>query len=168
MCKKIKQDEHVIWCNINGMTIGQSATAPNDPIYLNGLQWNLRNESPAGIDAASAWQITPGSASTVIAILDGGIIPHADIAASRLLPGYNFVTNASTSSDGGGRDADPTDYGDWSVVNGCPTSSSWHAPRVTIVVVSLETKNMGTAMKEISGTLRTIIQGQGISSAVAA
>jgi hypothetical protein len=42
------------------------------------------------------------------------------------------------------------------------------APRVTIVVVSLETKNMGTAMKDISGTLRTIIQGPGSSPAVAA
>jgi hypothetical protein len=43
-----------------------------------------------------------------------------------------------------------------------------HPPRVTIVVASLETKNTGTAMKESSGTLQTIIQGQGGSSAVAA
>jgi hypothetical protein len=42
------------------------------------------------------------------------------------------------------------------------------APRVTIVVASLEIKNMGAAMKDISGTLRTIIQGPSSSSAVAA
>jgi hypothetical protein len=41
-------------------------------------------------------------------------------------------------------------------------------PRVTIVVASLETKNTGAAMKEFSGTLRTIIQGPGSSPAVAA
>ena len=41
-------------------------------------------------------------------------------------------------------------------------------PRVTIVVASLEPRTLGAAMKEISGTLRTIIQGPGSSSAVAA
>jgi hypothetical protein len=41
-------------------------------------------------------------------------------------------------------------------------------PRVTIVVAFLETKNMGAAMKDSSGTLWTIIQGPGSSSAVAA
>jgi hypothetical protein len=44
----------------------------------------------------------------------------------------------------------------------------WKAPRVTIVVASLEPRTLGAAMKEISGTLRTIIQGPGSSSAVAA
>jgi hypothetical protein len=37
-----------------------------------------------------------------------------------------------------------------------------------MVVASLEIKNMGAAMKDISGTLRTIIQGPSSSSAVAA
>jgi hypothetical protein len=34
-------------------------------------------------------------------------------------------------------------------------------PRVTIVVASLEPRTLGAAMKEISGTLRTIIEGPG-------
>jgi hypothetical protein len=42
------------------------------------------------------------------------------------------------------------------------------APLVTIVVASLEPRTLGAAMKEISGTLRTIIQGPSSSSAVAA
>jgi hypothetical protein len=42
------------------------------------------------------------------------------------------------------------------------------APRVTMVVASLEPRTLGAAMKDISGTLRTIIQGPGSSSAVAA
>lgn len=44
----------------------------------------------------------------------------------------------------------------------------WQAPRVTIVVASLEPRTLGVAMKKISGTLRTIIQVPGSSSAVAA
>jgi hypothetical protein len=48
------------------------------------------------------------------------------------------------------------------------TDQSSLPPRVTIVVASLEPRTLGAAMKEISGTLRTIIQGPGSSSAVAA
>ena len=42
------------------------------------------------------------------------------------------------------------------------------APRVTIVVASLEPRTRGAAMKDICGTLRTIIQRPGSRSAVAA
>ena len=42
------------------------------------------------------------------------------------------------------------------------------SPRVTIVVAFLEPKNTGAAMKEICGTLRTIIQRPCSGSAVAA
>jgi prepilin-type N-terminal cleavage/methylation domain-containing protein len=50
----------------------------------------------------------------------------------------------------------------------CRSDAPEAAPRVTIVVASLEPRTLGAAMKEISGTLRTIIQGPGSSSAVAA
>jgi hypothetical protein len=42
------------------------------------------------------------------------------------------------------------------------------SPRVTIDVAFLELKNTGAAMKDSIGTFRTIIQGSGSSSAVAA
>jgi len=53
----------------------------------------------------------------------------------------------------------------WAILNIFQSSVS---PRVTIVVASLEPRTPGAAMKDISGTLRTIIQGPGSSSAVAA
>ena len=42
------------------------------------------------------------------------------------------------------------------------------APRVTIVVAFLEPRTLGAAMKESSGTIRTIIQRPGSRSAAAA
>ena len=42
------------------------------------------------------------------------------------------------------------------------------SPRVTIDVAFLDLKNTGAAMKESIGTFRTIIQGPGSRSAVAA
>jgi len=41
-------------------------------------------------------------------------------------------------------------------------------PRVTILVACIDPRTLGSAMKEIRGTLRTDIQGQSGSSVVAA
>ena len=70
----------------NGLVF-PAAFEPNDPDYLTGSQWGLRNDGLAGglagaeIDAAGAWEITAGDANVVIAIIDGGIdISHPDLA----------------------------------------------------------------------------------------
>lgn len=144
LCEKIRQDVRIKWCTPSYMAVGQSATAPNDTKYVSGEQWNLGNEAPAGINAKAAWTMTPGSSSTVIAIIDGGIIPHTDISATRVLPGYDFISDATKAADGNGRDTDPTDPGDWSVADGCP-NSSWHGTAVTGVVGATTDNNSGIA-----------------------
>ncbi len=71
---------------VNGL-ITPAAFEPNDPDYLIGDQWALENTGQYGglvdadIDAAAAWEITPGDPGVVIAIIDGGIdISHPDLA----------------------------------------------------------------------------------------
>ncbi|MCH8901713.1 MAG: S8 family serine peptidase [Chloroflexi bacterium] len=61
---------------------------PNDPLY-NTYLWNLNNTGQTGgtpdadIDAPEAWDITTGSSSTVIAVIDTGVdIGHPDLAAN--------------------------------------------------------------------------------------
>ena len=67
----------------------------SDPYFSS--EWHL-----SMIGAPSAWTITQGSASVVIAILDSGIDPsHPDLAA-KLLPGYNFVSNNTSTGDWNG------------------------------------------------------------------
>ncbi|MCQ9374188.1 S8 family serine peptidase [Methyloversatilis sp. XJ19-13] len=144
LCETLKSDRRVRWCTPDYMTVGQSATAPNDPIFQSGLQWNLGNQSPAGINAVDAWASHSGSAGTVIAVLDGGIIPHTDLATGRVLSGYDFVSNAANAPDGTGRDADPTDLGDASVAGGCPTSS-WHGVGVTGIIGASTDNSFGIA-----------------------
>lgn len=83
-----------------------------------------------------AWDFTTGSASTVIAVIDTGIVNHPDlnglaspapyVPGGRFLAGYDFVSsdvgaadglpNNFVSNDGSGRDSDPTDPGDWVTV----------------------------------------------------
>ncbi|OGA01288.1 MAG: hypothetical protein A3H35_20000, partial [Betaproteobacteria bacterium RIFCSPLOWO2_02_FULL_62_17] len=123
---------------------------PNDPQF--GSQWNLQAAS-GGINAPSAWDITTGSASIVVAVVDTGILPHADLAG-RTVPGYDFVSDLNRSNDGNGRDADPTDPGDWVTAAeaasgplvGCPVAdSSWHGTRLAGVIAASGNNAQGIA-----------------------
>ncbi|MEO1021278.1 MAG: S8 family serine peptidase [Bacteroidota bacterium] len=83
---------YVLFAEPNGITITQ-AIYPNDPRFDNpsgsgsgGQQWNLLNTGQsfgthdADIDAPEAWDITKGSSSTKIGIIDSGIrSSHEDL-----------------------------------------------------------------------------------------
>jgi serine protease len=126
------------------------ALVPNDPDYLPGAnafvdpgQWYLF-EDTAGIRMPSAWDRETGSSSVVIAQLDTGIVAHRDLNPLRLLAGYDFITDLDTANDGDGRDADPTDPGDWAEPadpcydpdNPALNESSWHGLSVAGVMVA--------------------------------
>ncbi len=65
---------------------------PNDPSFSN--QWYLTT-----IKAPEAWDITTGSSSIPIAILDSGVDPtHPDLQG-KLISGYNFFNNNNDWSD---------------------------------------------------------------------
>jgi subtilisin family serine protease len=65
---------------------------PNDPYYSS--QWHLGT-----INAAAAWNITTGSTSVPIAMIDSGVdSTHPDIAP-KLIPGWNFVASSNNTAD---------------------------------------------------------------------
>jgi subtilisin family serine protease len=72
--------------------LAEPLVTPNDPSYAS--QWHLpRIAAPAG------WDISTGSSSVDIAILDTGVDPgHPDLAG-KLLPGFNFYTNTADGRD---------------------------------------------------------------------
>jgi subtilisin family serine protease len=87
----------------------QPHAIPNDPEYTR--QWHLRS-----LGLEQAWDVTTGDDTVVVAVLDTGILYHATDAsrrhpdlAGRVLPGYDFVSLATVSDDGDGRDPDPYD-----------------------------------------------------------
>jgi len=68
---------------------------PNDPRW--GQQYG-----PAHIQAPQAWDITTGSASVIVAIIDSGIDAGHPEFSGRLLPGYDFIEQDATPQDGCG------------------------------------------------------------------
>jgi hypothetical protein len=73
-----------------------AALTPNDPYW--GLQWG-----PDKIDAPAAWNVTTGSASVVVAVLDSGVdVDHPDLVG-QLWVNPGEVAGNGLDDDGNGK-----------------------------------------------------------------
>ena len=84
----------VAYAERNGL--GSGGLVPNDTHF--GVQWHLQNTGQSGglpgadIQATGAWDISTGSTTTVIAVLDTGIdFAHPEFAGRIDPDGYDFV-----------------------------------------------------------------------------
>src|SRR5690606_29356963 len=135
---------------------------PDDTLVAD--QWYFLSTEISALRADAAWDATTGSKGTVIAVLDTGVrYDHPDLLKAdengKLLPGYDFVSGESQTSfiaanDGDGRDANPSDPGDWvdsedlsrPGFENCETrSSSWHGTRVAGVIAARTNNSAGIA-----------------------
>ena len=130
---------------------------PNDTLFDG--QWYLRTAEVSSVNAVGAWDRELGSTGVVIAVLDTGVLyDHPDLGRAdrggKLLPGFDFVTGTAQANDGDGRDADPSDPGDWvnssdrsnSAFTNCElTGSSWHGTRVAGMIGALTNNAAGVA-----------------------
>lgn len=149
LSRQIAADPNVAYAEPD--RIHKRALTPNDPYYPS--QWQLFDSFGARL--TSAWDVTTGSASIVIALIDTGYVPHADLAG-RFLPGYDFISDPFIANDGDGRDADARDPGDWVTqadVNARPTvcgpsdigDSSWHGLLVAGIAGATGNNAIGVA-----------------------
>ncbi len=133
------------------------ATTPNDSLFAN--QWYLRNTEISAVNAVDAWDLEQGTNGVVVAVLDTGVLyDHPDLGRAdlggKLLPGHDFVSADARANDGGGRDADPSDPGDWiniadktdATMADCDVGdSSWHGTRVAGMIGALSNNSTGIA-----------------------
>ncbi len=172
----IAQDADVEWAEVDQRRFVQ--TVPNDPLYADGVsttvapngpsagQWYLRAPTStlvAAINAEAAWSITTGSSSIVVADVDTGITSHPDLD-SKVVTGYDFVSNTATANDGDGRDSDPSDPGDYITATensthggtffGCADdgtgarvaeNSSWHGTQTAGIIGAATNNSTGMA-----------------------
>ena len=100
-----------------------TSTAPisSNDTYL-GLMWHLGQAN-----VQQAWDLTQGSASTIVAVIDTGIrASHPDFDNARFVPGFDMISSVSSAGDGDGRDSNPNDVGDGTALQ----PSSFHGTHV--------------------------------------
>ena len=124
---------------------------PNDEFIL--AEPYLGNDA-ANDSIYAAWDITTGTSSTIVAVVDTGSGSHVDLAG-RFLPGYDFISDVRIANDGNGRDPDATDPGDWVTAAdiagafsgmGCDAEpSSWHGEAVAGIIAANTNDNAWTA-----------------------
>ncbi len=147
-----------------------SPNRPNDPLFGRQLQlWDAAAKKAGGYStkAPAAWGATKGAGS-VVAVLDTGVVLNHPDLVKQLVPGYDMIgpdqdeNGASlpvgdpfrfyTSNDGDGRDADPSDPGDWVPAGDTycygerlpeQQDSSWHGTHVAGIVAAQQWNGTG-------------------------
>ena len=155
---QLRRDPRVEYAEIDQRL--QPQFLPNDPLYAS-RQWNLQPPAAGregGANLPGAWdsargEVAPGQ-GVVVAVIDTGLRPHADLA-TRLLPGYDFVSDADIANDLDGQwDSDASDPGDWISLRdqenpayyGCALStSSWHGTMMAGTIAAVMGNQLGLA-----------------------
>ncbi|MEK8051518.1 S8 family serine peptidase [Ideonella sp. DXS22W] len=153
LAARLAAQPDVEWAVVDGRK--SITAAPNDPFFGAGQtavtpvvgQWFLRAPDStivSATNAVGAWDITTGSASITVAVLDTGVrFDHPDLA-SKLYAGYDFVRSAIEVDGSGGTDADASDPGDWN--SSCSsTRSSWHGTQVAGLIGAATDNGVGVA-----------------------
>lgn len=147
LAKQIEQDPQVAYAEIDEPVY--PSYVPNDPSYA-GSQWHYQDSAtyPGGINLPTAWDKATGT-GVVVAVIDTGYRPHVDLAG-QLLAGYDFISDVTIANDGDGRDADPSDPGDWNAADACGAGSlardsTWHGTHVAGTIAALTNNSVGGA-----------------------
>jgi len=116
---------------------------PNDPLL--SQQWSLIDPL-SGVNATAAWGIQTGVPNMTVAVIDTGILPHPDLDG-RVLPGYDFISDAESARDGDARDPNPRDEGTFGSAADCGVEqdSFWHGLFVAGQIAANSNNGVGIA-----------------------
>ena len=145
LLQQLRQDPDVVYAEPDQRMF--ILRTPDDPRY--GEQWHY-HAAAGGMNLPAAWDASLGEGA-VVAVVDTGVLPHAELKA-QLLPGYDFISDATVANDGNGRDADASDPGDWTNASECGYNnpdrdypSSWHGTHVAGTIAAASDNGLGVA-----------------------
>lgn len=133
--------------------IMEHTLTPNDTYYTNQWHYFAPVIGNYGINAPAAWDITTGSSSIVVSVVDTGITNHTEFSG-RTVAGYDFIDDDLVANDGDARDSNPSDPGDWITYAesisgyfiGCRvTNSSWHGTHTAGTIGAASNNGSGVA-----------------------
>jgi serine protease len=133
--------------------IVQPTLTPSDPRYSEQWHYFAPGSGNYGINAPAAWDLTTGSATIVVAVIDTGITNHIELVG-RTVPGYDFITDSQVANDGDGRDSNPSDPGDWITAaessagyfaDCLVTDSTWHGTHTAGTIGAASNNGVGVA-----------------------
>ncbi|MFC5071786.1 S8 family serine peptidase [Kitasatospora cinereorecta] len=135
-----------------------TAVTPNDTEY--NRQWDLF-EATAGMNVPGAWDKVTGT-GVKVSVIDTGYVAHSDLAANTVA-GYDFISDPFMANDGGGRDSNAADPGDWMKTGECgnnyparDSSSSWHGTHVAGTIAASTGNSKGIAGIAYNATVQPV------------
>lgn len=131
--KRLRANPNVEYAEPN--YIQRAHAVPNDTHYP--LQWHY----PL-ISLPAAWDITTGSSSVIVGVIDTGVLLNHPDLQGQLVPGYDFITDPASAGDGDGPDNDPNDVGDADAPGG---GSSFHGTHVAGTIAASTNNGLGVA-----------------------
>ena len=121
---------------------GLAATIPNDPSFAM-QQWNMNNTGQGGgtpdadIDAPEAWDITQGSSTLTLAMLDTGVQANHPDLLGKILSGWNIVLNNNNTDDLNGHGTHTTGIAAANTNNAVGVAGvNWNVKILPVVVVN--------------------------------
>jgi serine protease len=152
VAQQLAQDPQVEYAEIDERVYSHFAV--NDPDFST-KQWNLLAPTAfvGGANMPLIWAPPSGTAingsGVIVATLDTGYLPHADLAAN-IIGGYDFISADSpgvftTANDGDGRESSALDPGDWNAnAAACEVAgSSWHGTNVAGIIGAVGNNGIG-------------------------
>lgn len=115
---------------------------PSDPRF--GSQWGLSSNTGYDIGATSAWSVTTGSPSTIVAVIDSGIDTRHPDLVSNLWTNPNEIPGNGVDDD---RDGLVDDVNGWNYVTntGDVTDDDGHGTHVSGIIAAAGNNRVGVA-----------------------